>query len=90
LLKLGIDIGECSVSHAFVTWSDTRNDVNKDLVCDSNEGTCMDIYGQYVSTSGLVMGGEFAIAKPADSICTLQPVLPPTTNPAAKLCAATS
>jgi len=46
----------------FVTWSDSRNDVNKDFVCDSNEGSCMDLYGQYVSTSGLVMGGEFAIA----------------------------
>ena len=44
-----------------VTWTDTRSDVNKNFVCDSNEGTCMDIYGQYISTSGLVVGGEFAI-----------------------------
>jgi hypothetical protein len=43
------------------TWSDNSKDVNNNFVCDSGEGTCMDIYGQYVSTSGLVVGGEFAI-----------------------------
>jgi len=44
-----------------VTWTDMRNDTNKDWVCDSNEGTCSDIYGQYVSKTGAVVGTEFVI-----------------------------
>lgn len=44
-----------------VVWTDMRNDANKNWVCDSNEETCWDIYGQYVSTSGTLSGSEFVI-----------------------------
>lgn len=44
-----------------ITWIDGRNDANKDGVCDSSEGTCWDAYGQYVSTSGALVGSEFVI-----------------------------
>lgn len=44
-----------------VTWTDMRNDANHDGVCDSNEGSCWDVYGRYVDTSGSLQGGEFAI-----------------------------
>jgi len=50
-----------------VTWADSRNDVNKDGVCDSTEGTCWNIYGQYISTSGSVVGAEFAINADPDN-----------------------
>ena len=44
-----------------VTWTDSRNDANKNGVCDPGEGTCDDIYGQLVSKSGALSGSEFII-----------------------------
>lgn len=44
-----------------VTWTDTRNDINDDGVCDNNEGTCWDVYGQYISKTGSLVGSEFVI-----------------------------
>jgi len=44
-----------------VVWTDGRNDTNRDGVCDSNERTCRDIYGQYISKSGTLVGSEFVI-----------------------------
>lgn len=44
-----------------VTWTDMRNDTNKDAVCDQDEGTCFDLFGQYLSKSGTLVGSEFAI-----------------------------
>jgi hypothetical protein len=44
-----------------VVWTDARNDTDRDGVCDSNEGTCWDIYGQYISKSGTLVGSEFVI-----------------------------
>jgi len=44
-----------------VVWTDARNDMDRDGVCDSNEGTCWDIYGQYISKSGTLVGSEFVI-----------------------------
>lgn len=52
-----------------VTWSDSRNDANRNGVCDAGEATCWDIYGQYVSTSGDRVGSEFVInADPGNQI----------------------
>lgn len=44
-----------------VTWTDSRNDANGNSVCDAGEGTCTDIYGQYVNTAGVLVGTEFVI-----------------------------
>lgn len=44
-----------------VTWTDMRNDANKNWTCDSGDGTCWDIYGQYISRSGTLVGSEFVI-----------------------------
>jgi hypothetical protein len=44
-----------------VTWTDGRNDTNRDGVCDPGEGTCDDIYGHLVSKSGTLSGSEFII-----------------------------
>jgi hypothetical protein len=44
-----------------VTWTDGRNDANRNGVCDQGEGTCDDIYGQLISTSGVLVGSEFVI-----------------------------
>lgn len=48
-------------TNSLVTWTDGRNDANKDGVCDSGEGTCWDVYGQYISKSGTLIGSEFVI-----------------------------
>jgi hypothetical protein len=48
-----------------ITWTDTRNDLNNDGICDAGEATCWDVYGQYLSPSGSLVGGEFAIAADA-------------------------
>src|SRR3972149_4606149 len=48
-------------SNYFVAWSDLRNDLNDNWICDINEGTCTDIYGQYVSRSGEMVGEEVVI-----------------------------
>ena len=50
-----------------VTWTDFRNDANHDIVCDVGEGTCADIYGQYISSSGALAGSEFAISTEPDN-----------------------
>jgi hypothetical protein len=44
-----------------VTWTDGRNDANKNALCDPGEGTCDDIYGQLISKSGALVGSEFGI-----------------------------
>lgn len=48
-----------------VAWTDGRNDANKNGACDTGEGTCDDIYGQYVSKSGALAGSELVISKDA-------------------------
>ncbi|MBI4744969.1 MAG: hypothetical protein HY786_00115 [Deltaproteobacteria bacterium] len=50
-----------------VTWTDMRNDANHNVTCDSGEGTCWDIYGQYVSKSGTLVGSEFVINNDLDN-----------------------
>ena len=44
-----------------VSWTDMRNDANGNWTCDAEEGTCSDIYGQFVSKSGALLGSEFII-----------------------------
>ena len=44
-----------------VTWTDFSNDANVDLVCDAAEASCLDVYGQYIDTTGSPSGAEFAI-----------------------------
>lgn len=44
-----------------VVWTDGRNDADKNGICESTEGTCDDVYGQYLSKSGKVVGSEFVI-----------------------------
>ncbi len=44
-----------------VTWTDFSNDANMDLVCDTTEASCLDVYGQYIDTTGSPSGAEFAI-----------------------------
>jgi len=38
-----------------------RNDLNDDFICDGDEGTCLDIRGQFLSQSGGLLGSEFVI-----------------------------
>ena len=45
-----------------VTWIDGRNDTDRDGICDPDEGTCYDVYGQYISKSGELFGSEFVIS----------------------------
>ncbi|MBS4096778.1 MAG: hypothetical protein KGZ83_08090 [Sulfuricella sp.] len=44
-----------------VTWSDAKNDTNKDGVCDAGEGTCWDVYGRFIGKDGTLVGSKFAI-----------------------------
>jgi hypothetical protein len=48
-----------------VSWTDMRNDANGNWACDTGEGTCMDIRGQFVNKSGVVVGAEFIISNAA-------------------------
>ncbi len=50
-----------------IVWTDMRNDTNKNFACDTGEGTCWDIYGQYVSASGQPVGSNFPINTDAKS-----------------------
>ena len=54
-------------TYYLVTWTDTRNDANKNGVCDAGEGTCWDIYGQYVSKSGTRIGTEIPVVTDAEN-----------------------
>lgn len=43
------------------TWIDMTNDANGNGLCDTGEGTCWDVYGQYVGKDGVLVGSKFAI-----------------------------
>ena len=45
-----------------VVWEDFRNDANGDEQCDAGEGTCADIYGQFITPSGSLEGSEIPIS----------------------------
>ena len=57
----GITTLACNGNSYLATWTDGRNDANRNGSCDSGEGTCMDVYGQYISKTGSLVGGEFVI-----------------------------
>lgn len=42
-------------------WMDMKNDANGNAVCDTGEGTCWDMYGQYISQDGKLVGGKIVI-----------------------------
>jgi hypothetical protein len=43
-----------------ITWTDLAND-NGNFMCEVGEGTCLDLYGQFLDTSGTLLGGNFAV-----------------------------
>ena len=49
----------------FAVWIDMQNDTDKDGVCDAGEGTCWDVYGQYISKDGALVGNKVAISTDA-------------------------
>jgi hypothetical protein len=48
-------------SNYLITWIDMKNDANQNHACDTGEGTCWDIYGQYLGKDGTLAGSKFAI-----------------------------
>ncbi len=38
-----------------------KNDANFNRICDAGEGSCWDIYGQYISKDGALIGRKIAI-----------------------------
>ena len=46
-------------------WMDMSNDANHDGVCDANEGTCWDVYGQYIRPDGSLIGSKITISNDA-------------------------
>ena len=42
-------------------WMDMTNDLNGNGACDTGEGTCWDVFGQYISTSGTLVGSKVTI-----------------------------
>lgn len=45
-----------------VTWVDMTNDTNGDGACGDDEGSCWDLYGQYLAVDGTLLGERFALA----------------------------
>lgn len=43
------------------TWVDMTNDANQNGACDTGEGSCWDLYGQYISKTGSLYGSKFMI-----------------------------
>ncbi len=50
-----------------VTWTDLANDANGNFTCDLGEGTCADVYGQFLSPSGSLIGANFAVTVDPDN-----------------------
>lgn len=44
-----------------VSWSDLKNDANRNLTCDSGEGSCADIYGRFYDPNGTAASDSFAV-----------------------------
>lgn len=42
-----------------VTWTDLRNDRNGNWICEAGDGTCADLYGQYLDLTGALVGDEW-------------------------------
>ena len=45
-----------------VVWEDFRNDTNHNEQCGSGEGTCADIYGQFIAPSGSLVESEIPVS----------------------------
>lgn len=48
-------------SKYLAVWTDAANDANNDDVCNAGEGTCWDVYGQYLNTDGTLDGSRITI-----------------------------
>lgn len=47
-----------------ITWTDLAND-NGNFVCEAGESTCLDVFGQFLDTSGALLGSNFAVVTDA-------------------------
>jgi hypothetical protein len=59
-MQMAMSIAFDGTNH-LVAWVDMKNDVNGNGICDAGEGSCWDIYGQYVGKDGALVGSKFAI-----------------------------
>ncbi len=46
-------------------WIDAKNDANGNAACDAGEGTCWDVYGQYISKNGALVGNKITVSADA-------------------------
>lgn len=44
-----------------VTWTDLRNDTDWNFACEATEGTCLDVYGRFIDSTGSPAGPEFPL-----------------------------
>ncbi|MDD5435299.1 MAG: hypothetical protein PH343_07720, partial [Nitrospira sp.] len=54
-------------SNYLVTWTDGRKDANSNRICESGEGSCLDIYGQFIDKEGNRVNSEFTFGEYADN-----------------------
>ena len=50
-----------------IVWEDYRNDLDEDGECDPGEGTCTDIYAQFVTKMGSLPGPEIPVSTQVES-----------------------
>ncbi len=48
-------------------WVDMNNDANRNGICNAGEGSCWDVYGQYINMDGALVGNKVAINTDAGS-----------------------
>lgn len=46
-------------------WIDAKNDANDNAICDAGEGTCWDVYGQYIGKNGALVGNKITVSTDA-------------------------
>ncbi|MHB9118210.1 MAG: hypothetical protein ACYC2R_08030 [Burkholderiales bacterium] len=46
-------------------WTDATNDANHNGICDAGEGTCWDVYGQYIGKDGSLVGNKITVSTDA-------------------------
>lgn len=54
-------------SNYLAVWMDMSNDANGNGVCDAGEGTCWDMYGQYIRKNGALLGSKIIISNDAEN-----------------------
>lgn len=52
-------------SNYLAVWMDVKNDANWNSTCDAGEGTCWDVYGQYIGKDGALVGNKITISTDA-------------------------